>query len=219
MPTVILADIPTEEFALRTSLNRVSELRVESQRVVEKNRDLALPLLWVRGADRENIEAAFASDDSVRTFDCLADYEDKMLYRMEWVRDVKLAVRMITEDDATVLDLYGTGEGWTMRAMFPDRDALSRTSDFCAEHGLSLDIRRVREMDANPSGRWGLTDEQYEALRAAWEAGYFDVPRRTDISELAEELDVSHQALSERLRRAHDSLLKETVGVGTPDRE
>lgn len=36
--------------------------------------------------------------------------------------------------------------------------------------------------------------------------GYYDVPRTVTLTELADSLDVSHQGLSERLRRAHANL-------------
>ena len=69
-------------------------------------------------------------------------------------------------------------------------------------------------MEGEPSDRFGLTDEQYEALTMACETGSVDVPRATDLDELAAELDISHQALSERLRRAQATLVRETLLVG-----
>ena len=218
MPTIVVADIPVEEFALRESLQAVPNLAVESQRVVEKDEDLVMPLMWVRGANGETVQTTLADDSSVSSASRIASYENESLYKMEWKRDVELAVQMITEDEATILDLYGTSDGWRLRSMFPDRDTLARTVEFCENHGLRFDIRRVREMNVVPSGRWGLTDEQYEALRVAWDAGYFGVPREADLGDIANRLDISHQALSERLRRGHTNLIKETIGVGAPEK-
>ena len=218
MPTIVVANIPAEEFALRESLRAVPDLAVESQRVVEKDEDLVMPLIWVRGANGETVQTALSDDSSVSSASRIASYENESLYRMEWKRDVELAVQMITEDEATILDLYGTSDGWRLRSMFPDRDTLARTVEFCQNHGLGFDVRRVREMDVVPSGRWGLTDEQYEALRVAWDAGYFGVPRQADLGDVADRLEISHQALSERLRRGHTNLIKETIGVGAPEK-
>ncbi|PSQ44287.1 DNA-binding protein [Halobacteriales archaeon QS_9_68_42] len=218
MPTIVVADIPVEEFALRESLQAISDLAVESQRVVEKDEDLVMPLIWVRGANGETVQTTLSDDSSVSSASRIASYKNESLYKMEWKRDVELAVQMITEDEATILDLYGTSDGWRLRSMFPDRDTLARTVEFCENHGLGFDIRRVREMNMVPSGRWGLTDEQYEALRVAWDAGYFGVPREADLGDIADRLDISHQALSERLRRGHTNLIKETIGVGAPDK-
>ena len=218
MPTIVVANVPTEEFALHESLRAVPDLVVESQRVVEKGEGLMMPLIWVRGANGETVRAALADDSSVRSASRIASYENESLYQMEWKRGVELAVRIMTEDESVILDLYGTSDGWRLHSMFPDRDTLARTVEFCEDHGLRFDIRRVREMNATPSGRWGLTDEQYEALRVAWDAGYFGVPREADLGDVADRLDISHQALSERLRRGHTSLIKETIGVGAPEK-
>ena len=50
------------------------------------------------------------------------------------------------------------------------------------------------------------------------EVGYFDVPREAKLGDIADRLDVSHQALSERLRRGHANLVQETIGVGPPEK-
>ncbi len=49
------------------------------------------------------------------------------------------------------------------------------------------------------------------SLIKAKEMGYYDVPRGISLSELADELGVSHQALSERLRRGHGRLIDRTL--------
>ncbi|MFB6162304.1 MAG: helix-turn-helix domain-containing protein [Halococcoides sp.] len=50
-----------------------------------------------------------------------------------------------------------------------------------------------------------------ELLRAALEAGYFEVPRETSLAALAEEFDCAESTLSERLRRATRDILAEAL--------
>jgi predicted DNA binding protein len=45
------------------------------------------------------------------------------------------------------------------------------------------------------------------------------VPRSVTLQELAEEFDVSHQAISERLRRATNALVQDTLFVGLNEQE
>lgn len=52
-----------------------------------------------------------------------------------------------------------------------------------------------------------LTDRQQRALGRAAALGYFEVPRRTQLEELADRLDMSTSALSELLRRAQGRLI------------
>lgn len=62
-----------------------------------------------------------------------------------------------------------------------------------------------------------LTETQRETLVAALRSGYYEVPRETALSELAEEFGISSQALSNRFRRAHKSLAENAVLITPPD--
>lgn len=91
--------------------------------------------------------------------------------------------------------------------MAPEHDVLSEIYEFCEGNGLSLTIDAIYELSDDESSHHGLTDSQHTALVKAEEMGYYDVPRTTELVELADEFDISHQALSERLRRAHGNLI------------
>ncbi|WP_394349503.1 helix-turn-helix domain-containing protein [Natronococcus pandeyae] len=74
-------------------------------------------------------------------------------------------------------------------------------------------VRSVVDSADESTGRRGLTTPQREALACAVRHGYFEIPRRISLEELAAELGVTHQALSERLRRASDTLAAAELGV------
>jgi predicted DNA binding protein len=57
----------------------------------------------------------------------------------------------------------------------------------------------------------GLASDQYVALHAAVEGGYYEIPREVTLDELAEELDVPRSTLSYRLRRAEAELAEAFV--------
>jgi hypothetical protein len=69
-------------------------------------------------------------------------------------------------------------------------------------------------MEGDPAGRYGLTTEQFNALTAAAERGLFEVPRGVTIGDLAEEFGVTHQAMSERIRRATGALVEDALLIG-----
>ncbi|MFC7154739.1 bacterio-opsin activator domain-containing protein [Halomarina halobia] len=214
MATVTRAKIPAREFALYQTLREVPGAEFECERLVESGDGTVMPLIWARGADRETLREAFERDPSVSDVSLLGEFDDELLYRMHWIDQVYLVFQMVTTLEATVIDAYGDEQWWYLRILFPDRDALSRTNDLCESRGLTFEVVRVREMRGDPVGRFGLTREQYEALTMACDRGYFEVPRRTGLDVLADDLDISHQALSERLRRGTDVLVQETLLVG-----
>jgi predicted DNA binding protein len=99
--------------------------------------------------------------------------------------------------------------GATMRGAVVGYDVLRGVME-AAGRTVGVTLRQVyplRSDDREPVGRrWDLTVAQEEAVRVAWEAGYFDLPRKRTASEVAAELGISKSAFLERLRRAQSSL-------------
>jgi predicted DNA binding protein len=210
-------DLPAEEFALSETLAAHDDAEFEVERVVAHT-DRAMPFVWVRADDTEAaaIEETLQGDSTVESVDLLTDLGEERLYRMEWIAHVETLVHVLVEEDGTVLAASGSGrnDAWHLRVLFPEHEAISRTNAFCEDHGLTIDLRRVYQLDDGRKGRFGLTDDQQSTLVAAFEHGFYEVPRSTSMEELATELDVSHQALSERFRRAHGSLVENAIIIG-----
>lgn len=214
MATIVRGTVPVSEFALSTTVGEHADASFETERIVKSAEDAIMPLLWVRGPDSESVEAAFEGDDTVAGVSRLADFGDEILYRMEWVGKVRLLFQMISNANATVLDAYGRDGQWQLRVLYPDRDAFAATHDFCHEHELTFDVDSIREMNAEPAGRFGLTEKQYQALVLAVRRGYYSVPQEVTLEELADEVGISHQAFSERLRRGTGTLAGDALVVG-----
>ncbi|WP_248515805.1 helix-turn-helix domain-containing protein [Salinarchaeum laminariae] len=217
MAIIIRGTVPAEEFALSHTLQELPEVEFECERIVQSGERSILPLLWVRSRENDAVEAALEADPTVDAVNCLSLFEAEALYQMQWVDHVRLLLHMITNGEATVLDAHGRDGTWQLRALYPNREYFSQTHEFVAEHGLTFDVESIREMDGDPAGRYGLTDDQYAALVEAAKRGYYDVPRSVTLEELSEELSVSHQALSEQLRRGTGALMEDTLLVGTAD--
>lgn len=82
-----------------------------------------------------------------------------------------------------------------------------------APEEVSLDVRSIRDgVTASPIG---LSERQREALRTAWEVGYYDVPRRSGIETVADELDCAVSTASELLRRGESRLVAGSLDVET----
>ncbi|WP_255197391.1 helix-turn-helix domain-containing protein [Halorarius litoreus] len=64
------------------------------------------------------------------------------------------------------------------------------------------------EEDQDATYTFDLTPEQQTALVAAVEGGFFGVRRGITLTEIAEDLSISQQAASERIRRAEDTVLR-----------
>lgn len=213
--TVAEVEVPVEEFALYQTATEVGDVGFEVERVVAHDPDHVIPFVWISGDDTngEAIEAALEADESVESFEVLATFDDEWLYRMDWGDHVETLIRVLVEEEGTVMAASATNARWNLRVLFPDHGGLSRTHEYCKEAGLTWDVKRIYRLEEGRQGRFGLTDKQQDTLVAAFEHGYYEIPRQTAAKDLAEELGVSHQALSEQLRRAHEAVVADTVSM------
>jgi len=117
--------------------------------------------------------------------------------------------------DAIIERIEVLPDGWRQTGWFADRKAFNEFSTFWQRNADFRLSRLTRDGESKPPGD-GLTDQQQEALRTAYQMGHFDIPRRASLEEVATELDISASSLSERLRRAETQLIEETVATTWP---
>ncbi|MDL5362965.1 bacterio-opsin activator domain-containing protein [Halalkalicoccus sp. NIPERK01] len=213
MGTIAELTIPAAEFALRDTLADVPSVEFEIERVAAHGEGRLIPFVWVRTAEFETFEEALAEDPTVDGVECLSELDAERLYRMDWVDSIH-PVGAILEADSTILSATGTDGQWRLRILFPDRGALSETYDRCRRAGIDFDVSSIYDLEGNRRGQYSLTKEQHDTLVEGVERGYYNVPRDLTLGEFAESLDVSHQALSERLRRGHRNLIESALITG-----
>ncbi len=163
---------------------------------------------WLEGAAPDAFEEHLSSDGSVRGYSHLTSAGDRHLYQFQLADEARerSIYRGLVETGSVIKHATATADGWEFDIAFPSQSALDEFRAFCDGSDLEYRVRRVFTEDAtlldDPAG--GLTDKQHELLRLATERGYFTVPRQTNLGDLADDLDISHQAASERLRRAQE---------------
>lgn len=215
MATIIDCRVPVEQFALAHTFALCSGLSVDIERFAAQDAGSAMPFVWVTADDFEAFEAALDEDPTVETYSSLTEFDDERFYRMNWIEEVELVMQLLIEEQCALTSAKSSGDSWQLQVMCPERESLSRTHEYCEENGLSLTVDSIYELDEQDHSEYGLTEAQHATLVEAKRMGYYDVPRNVSLSELSERLDVSHQALSERLRRAHANLIDRTIS--SPD--
>ncbi|SFS42495.1 helix-turn-helix domain-containing protein [Halostagnicola kamekurae] len=209
--------VPSNAFALHETLNAVSEMVIEIERVVATE-EVLTPYFWVSEVNFGTFEDAVAKDPSIRNLEQLDEFQETALYRAEWTRHVESIVYIYTEIEAVVLEATGSNERWELRIRFDDRDELDTFQRYCHERNIAFDLRRLYDLSQpKTGGQYGLTSKQQSALVAAWEAGYFETPREASLEDVAAELDITQQSLSKRLHRAHRSLIANTLIVSASE--
>ena len=202
MVTAAVLEIDGEDSFLNDTFGRVPDVQVRFERTVttgSKN-DASL---WIASSDGEAVEGALSFDPSVQTFELVATRRDERLYDVTFAPDARPLQESLGESGAVVSGVYGESASWTVRLRVDSRTALSSVVGRLEEDGYGVRIDRIWEVGGSKGGTDGISPCHVRTLREALAAGYYEIPRETDLKELAAELGISHQALSERLRRAH----------------
>jgi predicted DNA binding protein len=215
MAVVADVSITAEQFRLGRIAAEFPTLSVEVERVVPAL-ERVMPYLWAYGEDRDAFESALAADDAVEAVELVDELDDRALYRVEWHDAAAEFVSGIAGTDATILGARGEEE-WRFRIRFEEHRGLRRFDRHCTEYDVSYRLERVARLAEAPHlvDPYELTAIQYETLRLAVERGYFRVPREVTFEELGEELDVSAQAISERVRRGTEGVLSAALFRGS----
>lgn len=177
-----------------------------------------LPYAWVTTDDFDAFERAIADDATVADFSLLTKNAEERLYQMEWVIEVEDVLHLLLTEGCAITSatLNTRSDAWELQLMAPEHGTLSTVYDFCEENEVGLTVDAIYDLDGNESSQHGLTEIQHESLTTAKEMGYYDIPRAVSLNELAADLDVSHQSLSERLRRGHSALIDRTLDSAEP---
>jgi len=147
------------------------------------------------------VEDPFADVDGFQ-LEVLEEFDGRNLYVVAWEPSVDPFFRLLDDHDGVVRRGRGTADTWTFETRFPSHDAFASFGSACVETELGTEVERVYNPTRRGTGAWyGLTPRQRRTLELAVERGYYDIPRRCTTIELADELGISDQAVTERLRR------------------
>lgn len=220
MSIVAELGVPADDFLLDDTIAAAPSVEIDMVRIVCGPIGIA-PYLWASGPRVERFADGLDSDETVSDVSTLTtntrvegtDAEER-LFHISWDghRDCRLLTSVEQCEGAVLHASYAGEEEWALSILLPDESALSTLHDRTAADGIEFELRRVygaRPGDGRDS--FGITPEQREALHAAFESGYFEVPRDHTLSDIADDLDISANALSARLRRGFRTLVANTL--------
>lgn len=202
--------LSADRLVLAPTFEALPEIELELERSFATDPDAPILFAWVRGP-LEAFERTVADDPTVADLTVLDTVGEKRLYRIAvGEADVVLYPRWV-ELGAERLEAWYADDWWHSRTRFPDRDTLADYRSYLDENGISFRLKRLYDAEQATPDDIGLTEEQRETLVLAYEMGYFDIPRGTTTTGLAEELAISNQAVSERLRRGYARLVEQLL--------
>lgn len=174
--------------------------------------------LWFAEPGAEAVETTLDASDGVDAVRRLDDAGERSLFRVTLTPAAREATvyDTLVAHDITVLEATETVDRSRLRIRVPTREALGVVVGEFGRRSVPSTLHRLYAESDPDDRRYGLSPKQREALVAAWRSGYYRVPRRATLGDIASVLDISEQSVSQRLRRGIHSLVGATV-VGPVD--
>lgn len=160
------------------------------------------------GRSLDAVETALENADYVQELALISDDGLVRVYHLVLDGPWRAEMDEITFNKTLIERVRVTKDGWQLKQQFANRDELAAYRDSCLRAGADFRLDRLYESGSTSETIPGVSEKQREALLAAYEAGYFTVPRQTSLEEIAAELGISQSALAERLHRGQSHLLE-----------
>ena len=213
MSVIATVSVPAAEFPLGSLLDSDLDVTVTVETTVPTS-DGIIPYLWVPLEVVDSVLEGLEADSNVTDVAVVDELDDSALVKIDWADRINGVLESIRQHEVIVTSAVGTPSEWTFRLRFPSYEDLSAFYTNCVERDISVELVQLHEaVSPDSQRRFGLTTAQRELIVSAYEAGYFDVPRKTTLVELGDRLDISDSAVSQRLRRGLAALINSTLVV------
>ncbi|WP_232687082.1 bacterio-opsin activator domain-containing protein [Halobacterium zhouii] len=200
--------IVAESFALDHALSTAPDVTVEADRLASHSPQEVFPFLWAADGDLEGFQRALEDDPTTTSVSVAEETENELLYRLEWSEEFQDLIQQMVDHHAAILEAKARSGRWHLRLRFADEQMVSTFRSHFREAGREFEVNQLYHPTDPRQRTFGLTAEQHEALVTAVDEGYFAIPRETSTAELSEALDVSANAVSERIRRGCETLVR-----------
>ncbi|SDZ83357.1 hypothetical protein SAMN04488065_0651 [Haloplanus vescus] len=142
----------------------------------------------------------------------VASYDSHTVYRFRRSREQPCVCERVETFGYPVSDVHATDGSLAITFHAPDLDAVQAIVSDLRERFGGIELRKLTEVDGDSTDlvfvdRSRLTARQREVVRAAYDMGYFEHPKRSNAGEVASELDVSRATFREHLAAAQRKLL------------
>lgn len=218
MSVVLEFTVDADQFQFGDTLSCVSDTTFELERIIPTGKNV-LPFVWLTSDTEldnvlETFETHLTGSPSVTEITALDKIQNGALYRIRWANPEEDLIDALIQTDATILEARSlSGITWEFRVRFANHDDLALFQNILTTHDIKIHIDRIYTFTEVTDERrqFDLSPEQREALVLALQRGYFATPSEVSLDELADELDITKQAVSTRVRRGNEKVLEATL--------
>lgn len=219
MPIITKVRFAHEDGALADTLDAIDDVEITVVPEASTDPMRSVYLFRFETDTPSDLRRALEADHTVRNVEPMPVFEGENVLAVEFTPEARLLAPEVTARDGLVLEARSSTagtqpRGWYERWSLPDRESLHDIWQHAVAEGFEFEVLDFHEQgraDPDYSGPNTPTEQQREALVAAYEGGYFTEPRETSLEGLAAELGISPTAVAGRLKRGMRSLIRTTI--------
>lgn len=208
--------VSAESFAIGQTLQEHPDVIVEVERLATHSREWVMPFLWATGPDLDAFERSLDADPTVEDVHRTETGDGIRLYNVYWSNDIVNMVDDILDQHAILTEVEGQGDRWYFKLRFREHEHLEDFQAYFQSKGIAFELQQLETDPAPKQRQFDLTKKQRSSLITAYQMGYFEVPQRVSMSEVADRLGVSQGAASNRIHRGVHTLIRNTLTVALP---
>lgn len=203
--------IDRDAFPLSAVFEQLPEAAIELDRVVP-TADAVIPYCWIHADDVAALNTDLQEDIGIDGVHVIDEVEDQLLLRIDWNLDHDSILTAIVDTEVSLLSGYGDEAQWTFELRAEDHEQLADFQAYCQERNIDVELTQLHALaPIQPDREYDLTEGQRDALILAYNRGHFDSPQQATQQDLADELDLSRQAVASRLHRGIRRLVADTI--------
>jgi predicted DNA binding protein len=205
MSVIATFDVSSDSFPLGKAIENQSTAEVEIERIIPMRQE-KFPFIFVwNHTDYEEFEQSITTLPEIESIVLVETFDNGRLYKLEWGDNSCPVISEIVDNEGTLLSASGDPTVWEFEIRFPEHTNVSNFfRDVTDADGVELSLKSlIKEIDFESVDGEILTDKQEQTLRTAFEMGYFCVPRRASLADVADQLGISPSSASSRLRRGY----------------
>jgi predicted DNA binding protein len=165
--------------------------------------DAGVGLAELTGGDPIGLLREMEAEDEVTSVEVLKHTDGEMLVQFETTMPLLL---LPARDSGVPLEMpFEVTEGTAVWEVTAPSDRLSELGTKLESFGISFSVEYVQQ---RLNDEQLLTERQQRLVATAIENGYYDTPRGSSLTELAEALDIAKSTASETLHRAEEKIIK-----------
>ncbi|AUX09269.1 bacterio-opsin activator HTH domain-containing protein [Halalkaliarchaeum desulfuricum] len=211
--------VPADSFELGRILELEADGTIELENMIPMG-EKAVPFFSVSEDVRESFERNVENHPSVDRIVEVTRHDSERLYSLDWNVSRDVFFQGIIDLQGQLLSGTGTVDTWEFEIRFLTHERLGEFQDHCSNAHIPLEVGRIYNPVRPGTGMWyGVTGPQREALMCAVQGGYYSIPREMSTRELADEYGISDTAVTERLRRAIETLTENTLVAVQEERD